>query len=754
MGYIGKSVIRKDAYDKATGNTKYIADFKMPDMVYIATVRSPYPHAEIISIDSEEAQKEKGFVGIVTARDIPGQNIVPLVKPDWPFLAEKKVKFVGEPVALVVATNKNSAYEIAKKVKVKYKELPYELDPEKSLENKVQISGEDNILSSHKVRKGNVEQGFSESDLILEERFTTPYQEHAYLETQGMVAYLESDTVTVMGSMQCPFYVHDAVAQILGLSKNRVRVVQAPTGGGFGGKEDMPSLLAGHASLVAYLFKRPAKLIYERDEDLAVMSKRHPSVIYYKIGVKNTGEIKAIQVKYILDGGAYATLSPIVLWRGTVHAAGPYRCDNIHVDSLAAATNKLPCGAYRGFGQPQVAFAQESMIDEIAKKLNKDPIEYRKEIALRSGDTTATGQVLDESSAMLDSIEAAVSKKEEVGFLTGSDAEYFYGTGVSCVFYGVGLGGAGRHLDRAGAFVEIFNDASVNVSIGNIDMGQGAETVISQIAASALGCKYEDVHFLRPDTTRVPDSGPTVASRTTVMSGNAVVNACTTLKKRLLNVLSEMTDKPVEKLDLEDGWAYIDGKKSEITFSEVAKQAHAQRIHLANQGWFVSPHTEWLAEKGKGHAYITYSWATNLINIKVSKLTGEISVVKAIAAIDVGQAINPQQVEGQIEGGALQGIGYALLEEIIHKPDGTIFAPNFSGYHIPTIQDIPEEFYPIIVEKKYPKGPFGAKGFGEVPLIGMAPAIANALHDAIHKRFTYLPLKPENVLRAMVPCKL
>ena len=753
MPSVGKSLPRKDALDKVTGNAKYLDDYNFSNILHAVTVRSNIAYGKLISVDTEEAQKMPGVKIVVTAKDVPGENSVPLVFNDEPFLAHDYVKFHGEPVALVAAETYEEALAAAEKVKLNIEPLKPILTIEESLDkNAPKIYKEDNIISRYTVVKGNASEAMQRSEKIFEHEYTTPYQEHAYLEPQGAIAVpgLE-DQMTIYGTMQCPFYVHDAIVKVLGVTANKVRVIQTTTGGGFGGKEDFPSVVGGHAAILAKLTGQPVKLIYKREEDIIASSKRHPGLIKMKIGTNIKGKILAAEIEYYVDGGAYSTLTPIVLWRGTVHALGPYECDNISVKSYGVATNKVPCGAFRGFGSPQPIFAGESMIDEIATELKIDPIAIRRINAYKLGSSTATGQIIDQSCGLIETIDRASEKanwKSKWQSPKDKTNAVRKGIGISTVYYGVGLGAGGKHLDRSGSSMTIMKDGSVHCAVGNVEMGQGARTVLAQIAADALGAKFENVHVIETDTSLVPDSGPTVASRTTFMSGNSLMLAAKELRPRLLHVAKDMLSAEKDSdVELIDGFAYLknDPDKEKISFKELAEKLYAYRLMPSAFGWFLAPESDYDQKTGQGNAYFVYSYCTNIAEVEVNMNTGEFKVERITSAHDMGKAINPQQVEGQIEGGTLQGMGYAVMEEIKHDSKGKMLNNAFATYILPTSEDTPI-LDPIIVEHAYDKGPYGAKGFGEVPLMGVAPAIANAIYNATGKRVRDLPIKPEKLV--------
>jgi CO/xanthine dehydrogenase Mo-binding subunit len=753
MSLIGSRVVRKDAVEKVTGRASFVADRFVPGMLRVRVVRSPHARARILRIDPSAALAVPGVVRVATAADVPGRNCIPVVMKDLVLLASGEARFHGEPVAVVGAETEEAAEEGARRVVVEYEPLPAVLDVLEAVGPEApRIWGDDNVYKHWRVRRGDPDAAMAGAAVVVENEYRTPYQEHAYLETQGMLAVPQPDGgMEVAGSMQCPFYVREGVAEVLGLPLAKVRVVQATTGGGFGGKEDVPSIVAGQAALIAHLTGRPARLIYTRDEDILSMSKRHPAVVRSRYGFAADGTLRAAVVGYWLDAGAYSTLSPVVAWRGTVHAVGPYRCENASVDTFAVATNKVPCGAYRGFGSPQVLFAAESQMDEAAARLGLDPLEIRRRNALRDGDVTPTGQALRAEVGLSDAIEAVAAssgwaakwRPAGTGPASGSRRR---GLGASAVHYGVCLGAGGKSLDRAGALVHLMYDGSASFSVGTTEMGQGMHTVLSQVVAEELGLPYDAVRPMAPDTAMVPDSGPTVASRTTVMSGNAIRKTCAPIRRALQEAAGGILGVPPEDVALAGGVATAaDGRQA--SYREVLDRCFVERRHLASSGWHESQPVTWDEDTGAGDPYITYAFAANVAEVEVDVETGEVEVVAIHAAHDVGRAINPTGVEGQIEGGTAQGLGYAVMEEILHR-DGRMVNPQFSTYLIPTARDVPP-IKALIVERPTEVGPYGAKGFGEQPLMGIAPAVANAVFNATGVRVREIPLTPERVWRAL-----
>jgi CO/xanthine dehydrogenase Mo-binding subunit len=715
---------------------------------------SDRPHARIVSIDSREASRFRGVRAIITGRDIPGENQVGVIVPDQPVLATDKVRYAGECVAIVAAQTREAARAASDLLRVRYRDLPAVYDPREALSDGAPwVHACGNLVIHFKIRAGNAGRALANSALVIERTFRTGPQEHMYLEPQSALAVPAPDnTYTIYGSMQCPFYVQRAVARVLGVQLSQVRVVQTVTGGGFGGKEDVPSEICARAALLAWATRRPVKLVLERRDDVQTSSKRHPMQLTYKVGASRDGKLQAAHVQIYADAGAYATLSTVVPWRSTVHAVGPYVVPNVHVDTLVAYTNHAPSGAFRGFGGPQSTYAAEAMLDEVALRLGIDPIELRLRNALKEGSRTITGHRLTESVGLVETLKlargaAGWTRSRNVRGKTGG--RFQRGIGVASTYYGVSLGARGWTLDGSGAYVQIHQDGSVSVAVGGTEMGQGALTALAQIAAESLGIPVKAVKMLPVDTRLVPDSGPSVASRVTVMSGNAILDATRKLRKDLLRVAGEMLDAPPSQLRMEGGAVLIarSPRRRGLAFSELVQACFRRNVNLAQEGWAVAPRGSWDDETGQGQAYYVYAFATHIAQVRVDTRTGRIAVEKVVAAHDVGRAINPQGIEGQVEGGVAQGFGYAVCEKF-ETPSGKARAPDFSTYLLPTSLDVPD-VQTIVVESPSKDGPFGAKGVGEPALIPAPAAISNAVSDALGIRMCELPMTPEVVLSAL-----
>lgn len=759
---VGKSVPRKDARTKVKGEAQYNFDLSFPDEQYLAVVRSPFAHARVkkITVNHEKLAKLGATVGF--SRDIPGKNAVHVILDDWPLLAENVVRHIGEPVAIVVGKTPSIAKLATSAVHVEYEELPTVFNPDEAKDHpSIHVFGDNNIISYWQQKNGDIDKGFAESDVIIEGEYRTPAQEHAYIEPQGVIAVpLGHDEITIYGSMQCPFYVQRAVADILGYLWSKVTIIQTTTGGAFGGKEDQPNQLASLAALGAYLTRKPVKYLLTREEDIENTSKRHPATIRVKTGATKEGLLQAVQVEYLMNSGAYSTLSPAVLYRGALHAVGPYRCPNVDVQAYAIATNLVPFGAFRGFGSPQVLFACEEQMDRIATQLGLDPTEFRRKNLLHQGDTTTFGQVVDHSVGISETLKQAKEKSEWIKkwkpapnfrrvIQESRKGRYLWeGIGVSTIFYGVGLGSAGKALSRTGSYVQLEPDGSVVFAVGTTEIGQGMITVLSQIVADELGVEYKKIRMTPVDTSRVPDSGPTVASRATTFSGRALQNACKKIRTLMYEVIAPYLESAPSDLQLEENYIISKVNRKKIMVDDAVKIMYQKRGQVAVAGWDVAPSTDFDNEKGQGNPYVTYAWATNIAEVTVDVQTGTVHVKNIWAAHDVGKAINPQTSEGQIEGGSLQGLGLGRFEEIVFTPEGQVMSNNLGTFLVPTTKDTPT-IHSIIVEDPWREGPYGAKGFGEQPLMGIAPAVTNAIYNAIGVRISEIPATPERVWKAI-----
>jgi CO/xanthine dehydrogenase Mo-binding subunit len=694
---VGRDVIRKDGAAKAAGTARYVDDLTLPGMLHARTVRSSIACGDITRL--RLAFDTSGFT-VVDARDIPGRNVVALITDDQPCLADGQVRHVAEPVLLLAHEDRERL--LAADVQIEYRAREALLDAE----------GSDRVFKRVAIAKGDPDEGFRRADVIVEGAYRTGHQEHLYIEPNGMLAVPERGGVTVTGSMQCPYYVHRALTALLGLPAEKIRVVQAETGGGFGGKEEYPSMIAGHACLLALKSGRPVKLVYDRAEDMLATTKRHPSIVRHRTGVTRGGRLTAMAIDVLMDGGAYCTLSPVVLSRGCLHATGPYRCDHVRVDGRVVMTNTPPNGAFRGFGAPQTQFAVEVHMDRIAEALGLDPVRLREINALRPGDTTATGQVLGRDAAAREVLRAAVARSEyrrKRRAYRGTDR----GIGLSLFFHGAGFTGSGEMALQSKASLEL-TPTGARVLVASTDMGQGQRTAHAQIVADALGIPYERVEVAVADTARVPDSGPTVASRTTMVVGGLLKQCAEEMRARLGGMAPA---------------AYV--------------RAHGPLV--VTKQYVPPPGLAWDDTTYRGSAYGSYGWACDVIEVERDPVTEEIRPIRVTTAHEVGKVIFPAGARGQIEGGTAQGLGYALTEDVVMR-GGAMANAQLTNYIVPTTLDTPP-IDVILVEKPYAHGPYGAKGLGEMPFDGVAPAVVNAIRSlGIDVRD--IPATPERVMAA------
>src|SRR5215204_538662 len=697
---VGRNVARKDGISKATGAALYADDLVFPGMIWGRTIRSEIPRGRVRAVRREF--DESGFT-IVDYRDIPGKNVIALIEYDQPCLVEEEIRHAAEPILLLAHEDRERLH--AARVVIEYEAAPAVLDAEQS----------DVVFKHIHIEQGDVDAAMAGADLVIDGTYRTGAQEHVYIEPNGVIAVPEDGGIAVHGSIQCPFYVHKALVVLLGDAVTHVRVVQTETGGGFGGKEEFPSVIAAHAALLALKARRPVKIIYDRTEDMIATTKRHPSVVRHRTGVMRDGRILAMDIDVMLDGGAYVTLSPVVLSRGTIHAAGPYRCYHTRIAGRAVMTNTPPNGAFRGFGAPQTQFAMEVHMDRIADALGMDPVRLREINALRPGDVTATGQMLGEDCSALETLRRAVQisgyrQKRATQKRTGGHGR---GIGVSLFYHGSGFTGSGELRLASRAALELTAEG-VRVLTSSTEIGQGTRTMHAQIVADALGVSYEEVEVAQPDTSRVPDSGPTVASRTCMVVGGTLQRAASELRRRI-------GDAAPADYFREHGPLRVDAEYEQ-------------------PDWI-----QWDDQTYRGDAYATYGWGCNVAEVEVDPLTFEVRPLRLTAVVDVGTAIHPALAVGQIEGGTAQALGFALLEHVVMR-DGGMANAQLTNYTIPTTLDTPP-IDVVLVENPYPGGPFGAKGLGELPMDGPAPAIVNAIRSlGIDVR--EVPALPEVIHRA------
>jgi CO/xanthine dehydrogenase Mo-binding subunit len=714
---IGRSVQRKEGVSKLTGQAKYADDIAVANCLYGKTIRSQVPHGVIRNITFRDGMPWNEFT-IVRSADIPALNAVTLIDATQPFLAASEVQHVGEPIALIAHPDRRLAEAASAYVDVEIEELPAVFTMEEAIER-------NDIFKSISIESGNPDEKWAEADLIIDQTYRTPAQEHLYIEPNAMIATaIPGRHVTVMGSMQCPYYVQKALAPLFDLSPGDIRVVQTETGGGFGGKEEYPNMIAGHAALLSWKAAgRPVKMIYSRREDMLATTKRHPSKTRIRAGFKKDGTLVALDIDLTFDGGAYATLSSVVLSRGTLHAWGPYRCGSTRVRSRVVKTNSVPYGAFRGFGAPQSIFAIEMHMNRAAAELGIDPAELRRRNFLRKGDSMPTGQVIQEDIDLESLMDRALQ-------LSGYDRKRGTnrpgkGIGLACFFHGSGFTGGGEVRLASRVSVGVTPPGGLEVFAANVEYGQGTNTILAQIAAEACGIDPDLVTIHQPDTADVPNSGPTVASRTTMIVGKLVERAVHEIRKKL--------EEPQD-------------------FSDAARRYLSRNAELKVTVEFEPPsHIRWSDETYRGDAYSAYSWCCNVAEVEVDPVEYRARVTDVVSVVECGKVINPILAAGQIEGGIAQAVGFAVLEDVV-VDRGAMKNNQFTNYIIPTSADTPDIHVDFVEFPFSNPGPFHAKGIGEMPVDGPAPAIASAVADAIGGRFiNELPLIPERIMRAMEP---
>ena len=732
---VGTSVPRLEGREKVSGQARYVDDMVLPGMLYGATVRSQIPRGKIRKITFGPGIPWQEFV-IVSARDIPGKNCIALIEDDQPCLADGVVNHPEEPILLLAHEDRHLLPKAVGAVSVSYDPLRAIFTMEESEGRREIIGGRDNTFKTILIEKGDVESAWQKADYIVEGEYRTGAQEQLYIENNGMIAAFEPrQGLTVWGSLQCPYYVHKALMKLCGLPADRVRVVQLETGGAFGGKEEYPSMIAAHAALLALKSGRPVKIIYDRMEDMAATTKRHPSRTRHRTAVSKDGKILGGTIDFTTDGGAYATLSSVVLSRGAIHAGGPYHWPSVRINAKAVATNAPPHGAFRGFGAPQSLFAMERHMDHIAEVLRLSPVEIRRRNFLRPGQTTTTGQTVNDPIDLGRLLDRAMElsdypRKKERFARENREGRCKKGIGIAAFLHGAGFTGAGERYLSSVVGVEASEDGTVRVLVSSAEFGQGTKTVLCQIAAEALGLGYEDVRIAQPDTREVPNSGPTVASRTVMVIGKLVESAATGIRQTL-------------------GASGLVGESySAEEFRRACREYVRTRGELRSLARYEQPEDiVWDEEKYRGSAYAAFSWAVYVAAVTVDLATYSVTVDDFVALQEVGKVVHPALAKGQIIGGVAQGIGFALYEKVVWE-NGRMQNGQMTNYIMPTTADLP----PIRVyfeEMGNPHGAFGAKGIGELPMDGPAPAVVNAVQDALGISFDSIPLLPEDIFDAM-----
>jgi CO/xanthine dehydrogenase Mo-binding subunit len=747
---------RNDAISKVTGKAKYADDLKFHNMLYAVPVYTDSVHAKINNIDITAATNAPGVVKIITAKDIPGHIAWGQIYQDYYILAQDKVRFHGDVVAIVVAESRQHALAASEKIQIDLTELPPILDSKLAMQKKSPLVHEakgSNIINHHKIRRGNPERVWQKTAHIIEQDFTTQFVEHAYLEPESAVAIPRADgVIEVHAGIQHPFTARRFTAAILGVPLTEVEFVGTPLGGGFGGRDDTASIISARTALAAKLTGHPVKMTYTREWSIRESYKRHPYQAHYKMGITADGEILAVQCEIIADGGAYTSVTPWVTWRSTVQCCGPYKVPNVHCDVYGVHTNNVFTGAFRGFGSPQVNFMIEQLVEIAAKKVNLTALEFRELNMLRQGDITITGQKLDGHTVSLNTVMHKTlatinyAKKIKNCNYGQSNTDELYGIGFAISYRGMSLGAEG--IDFCSAIINGQFDGSILLEVGIHENGQGTESAMILLLAEHLGINKNRIRYRRPSTSNIPDGGPSVASRCTLMGGGAVVNAANILKQQIANLLADQLNcKPIEVI-FENDRLYSKNHKKYLTWDEAMQQMFKKQAYPYAFGVFQAPKVSWIEDTGHGNAYFTWVYGCDAVELSVNKKTGKIKILNYVASHDVGKAINPPMLLGQYYGGITQGIGYALFESL-NTQNGKILNNNLHTYRIPKATDIPE-ITGIIIENPDPHSPSYAKGVGEPALELVAPAIANAIYNATGVRHFSLPItiKRENPTNA------
>ncbi len=740
-------LLTRDAVGLVTGTTHFGDDIQMEGMLHGKILWAEHPHAEILRVDTSEAEAMEGVALVLTAKDIPGKNQAGLVIRDQPAIAADKVRYIGDSVAAVFAESREIAEAALEKIRVEYRPLPGVFSPEEAARpDAPKVHEKGNLLHHAKIERGDVEEAFKQCAVVLEETYTTPFIEHAFLEPESGIAFPTNDGgVTIQMGTQCAFDDRTQLSEILDMPEDKIRIVQLPMGGAFGAKEDM--ILQQYLALGALRSGRPVKMVLTREESLRVHPKRHPARMRFKTGADREGRVLAIEADVTLDTGAYASLGIDVLENTLVFGAGPYYVPNLKLEGWAWYTNNVPAGAMRGFGVNQVAFALEQQMDAMARALGFDPFEFRLINALDVGLPTAADHVLEEGiPAIKETLEAARQAFQQVKIPPGDGKKI--GVGVASAVKNIGFGHG--LPESAGAIVDLDASGRVTLRASQHEYGQGARAGLVQLVADELGVPVERIEIIGPDTALTPPTGPTTASRQTFMTGNAVVMACRALKEEVFGHAAETLNANPAKLELREDRVVDTDSGREVPLAELGDRFVVERR-------YTPPRSAPLLEGEASHyglpdfesrpTHWCYAYNTQVAVVEVDPTTGEVKVLTIVSANDVGKIINRQAIEGQIHGGVVMGLGYALSEEFVVE-QGINRTNTLHKCRLPTAEQTPE-IIPVIVEVPHPLGPRGAKGFAEAPSLATAPAILNAIYDAVGVRITSLPADKKKIRAAL-----
>ena len=746
---VGHSHLRPEAVEKVTGDAIYTDDLVFDGMLYAKARRAMIPHGFLTKLDISKAKALPGVIAVLTSEDIPAERNHGLVIFDWPVLVGigERVRYVGDALAIVAAETQAIAERAAALIDAEFDLQPVITNAVQARQEGVpQLHANGNLLKHIKVRKGDIEQGFAESDVILEHTFHTAITDHAFLEPECSIAVpLPDGRMEIYVGSQIPYQDRTQVARVMGWPEERVRVVGQLMGGGFGGKEDVMGQI--HSAMLANVTQRPVKLLFDRHESLVVHPKRHATQIRLKVGAKKDGRLVAMETELYGDTGAYASLGEKVMTRATTHSAGPYDIPNVRADCYAMYTNNPPAGAFRGFGVTQSAFAVESMMDKLAETVKIDPVELRRMNSLHVGSITNTGQVLRESVGLMeciDRVDAEMRKQDPVPFaprLDSGNPNLVRAWGFAAAYKNTGLGGGAP--DISGADVELYEDGTFQVRSSAAELGQGLVTVMRLVVSEEMSVPPEQVRVLVMDTDLTPNGGPTTASRQTFVTGNASRYAAKTLRDQIAAAMAEKFDVRPQQIRFENGIVHVNGHS--LTYAEVYKEMTKFGQQPRVRYTYEAPKTQPLGTGGDMH--FAFSFGVQAAEVEVNKLTGEVRVLRVVSANDVGMAVNPLGLQGQVEGGVMMGLGNCLTEEFIVE-NGYVVTDHLARYRIPGIMLTPE-ITSIIVEHPVEAGPYGAKGVGEISSIPTTPAITNAIYNAVGVRIDKLPVDQELIAREL-----
>lgn len=759
---VGKDIPGIGVKDKATGKAVYGVDLKLPGMLHAKVLHSNYPHAKILNIDTSKAEKLPGVKKVITADNMP-HNTTGFLIMDKPVMAKDRARYIGEMIAAVAAVDPDVAEEALDLIQVDYEVLPAVFDPEEAIKPGAPLIHPDkdkywhadylhpvkeknNILTHFKLRHGDIQEGFRSSDHIFEDKYRTHFTEHASMEPHVVLADFDtSGRLSVWTSTQAATRIRQQLAPVLKLPMSKLRVIQPITGGGFGGKIEIT--LEPICSVLSILTGKPVKSVYAREQEFIASTVRHPFVVYVKLGVKKDGALMALEMTFYLDNGAYSNRGEGVSEWALICANGPYSIPNVKMDAYCVYTNNIYGGAVRGFGNPQVSFARESLIDKACAQLKIDPVEFRLRNAWDIGSVTATGQVFEEGKYGVGVKDTIRQAAEKINW-RDKPRPVRRGKGLASMYHGSGYA-ALIGTDSSGCFVKINDDGTASLIAGAVDIGQGSDTIMAQIVAEELGITVDKVAIHAKDTDAIPHDGGTSASRVTYLAGNAALYAARDVKRQLLRTAADKLEANPDDLEAKDGQIYVKGAPGRsISLADTAWIAiHVKGAQPMGHYVFRMGGGSLREEDHQGTPFVAYLYATQAAEVEVDEETGKVEVLRLVAAHDVGKAINPAMVAGQIYGAVVTGVGYALTEEICTK-DGYVLNPNFMDYKMLTALDLPR-IEPVIVESYEPSGPYGAKGVGEPGLVATAPAIANAIYDAVGVRIKDLPISPEKVLKAL-----